>query len=257
MQVLFIICPLVFVGGVLDAIVGSGALITLPAYMIAGLPAHTAYGTGKLASFLGSLSASIRYIRNGSYDRKLIPTFAIMNMIGSYAGSNFTLYLSELFFKYILIAILPILIVFLVIRGDVLTRMDQVNASPPLTNDKLLLYSIVFGLLLGFYGGFVGVGVMSFQILVFINVFKTNAINAAGNGKIINCLVNLVAATTFLFSGNIVFWIAIPAALSSILGNYVGAGLTMSRGSKIMKPLFVLVFVVLFVRLVAETFFSG
>ena len=48
-----IVCPLVFVAGLVDSIAGGGGLIALPAYLIAGVPAHVALGTNKLSSAMG------------------------------------------------------------------------------------------------------------------------------------------------------------------------------------------------------------
>ena len=53
LQMLLIVCPMVFLAGFIDAAAGGGGLISLPAYFLAGLPAHTAIATNKLSSSLG------------------------------------------------------------------------------------------------------------------------------------------------------------------------------------------------------------
>lgn len=70
--------------------------------------------------------------------------------------------------------------------------------------------------------------------------------------EIVNCCLNLVAMSTFLFSGKIVFEIAIPVAISSMLGNYIGAGLAIKKENKIIKPLFIIIFIVLFIKLICD-----
>ena len=82
-----IVCPLLFLGGLVDAI-GGGGLITLPAYMLAGVPVHQAIATNKLSSTCGTTLATVRFIREGLVNWRLaVPTVA-MAVIGSSLGAN-------------------------------------------------------------------------------------------------------------------------------------------------------------------------
>lgn len=60
-----IVCPLVFLAGLVDAMAGGGGLISLPAYLISGLPVHYAIGTNKLSSGMGTTLATWRFARSG------------------------------------------------------------------------------------------------------------------------------------------------------------------------------------------------
>ena len=60
-----IVCPLVFLAGFIDAIAGGGGLISLPAYLIAGLPPHAAIGTNKFSACLGTMVATWHYAKCG------------------------------------------------------------------------------------------------------------------------------------------------------------------------------------------------
>ena len=78
-----IVCPLVFVAGFVDAIAGGGGLISLPAYLISGLPVHTALGTNKMSSLMGTSLATWRYVRHGfvnpvSYTHLTLPTIRLV-----------------------------------------------------------------------------------------------------------------------------------------------------------------------------------
>lgn len=252
LEKLLIICPLILISGILDAIVGSGALISIPTYIVAGLPTHYAYGTNKFASFLGTFTSAVRYIKEKRFDIKSVALFAVICMIGSAIGSKLTLILSDIYLKYILVILLPILIFLLVIKGNVKDLLNTDNIEEELPKARWLFLSVLCGLIMGFYGGFLGVGTTSFLILIFINFFKLSSIKACGNARIVNCCLNLVAMGTFLFSGKIVFQIAIPAAICSMIGNYIGAGLAIKKENKIMKPLFILIFIVLFIKLICD-----
>ncbi len=253
---LWVICPFILISGILDAIVGGGALISIPTYIAAGLPVHNAYGTNKFASFLGTFTSAVRYIKEKRFDIKSVALFSIICMIGSAIGARLTLYMSDRYLKYILVCILPILIFLLVIKGNKRDLLNNRNIEEALPKAKMIAFSILFGLGMGFYGGFLGVGTTSFLILIFINFFKLTSVKACGNARIINCCLNLVAMGTFLFSGKIIFEIAIPAAICSMLGNYIGAGLAIQKENKIIKPLFMIIFIGLFIKLIYDLFLS-
>ncbi|MDR0930223.1 MAG: sulfite exporter TauE/SafE family protein [Clostridiales bacterium] len=248
-DMLFIICPLIFIGGVLDAIVGSGALITLPTYLAVGIPAHAAYGTNKFSSFVGSFAGAIKYIKNKAVDWRIIPIFGAFAIIGSHLGARLSLAINETYLKYLLIAALPILIIFLVIKGDF---KEKPTENSEISKTRFSILSIIFGLMLGVYGGVLGAGVASFLILALTSIFKISTKSAIGNSRIFNCLIDLTAMINFLISGNVILWIAAPAAVCSILGNIVGASVALKTSEKIMKPLFIIVFAGLFIKLIID-----
>ena len=200
MEKLIIICPLILISGILDAIVGSGALISLPAYMASGLPVHYAYGTNKFASFLGTFTSAIRYIHSKKVDIRTLGLFVVLCMVGSTIGSRITLYLNDVYLKYILIVILPILIFFLVIKKKDVDLLESKNTEE-ISKPKRMLYSIFFGLLMGIYGGFLGVGTTSFLILIFINIFRNRFYQSLW--KCTNCkLCVKFGSNAYLF----IFW---------------------------------------------------
>jgi uncharacterized membrane protein YfcA len=248
-HILFIICPLIFVGGVLDAIVGSGALITLPTYLAVGLPAHAAYGTNKFSSFVGSFAGAIKYIKNKAVDWRIMPIFGAFAIIGSHLGARLSLAINEVYLKYLLIVALPVLIIFLVVKGD-FKRNEREKIE--ISKTRFSVLSIIFGLMLGVYGGVLGAGVASFIILALTSVFKMSTKSAIGNSRIFNCLIDLTAMINFFISGNVILWIAVPAALCSIIGNVVGASVALKSSEKIMKPLFIIVFAGLFIKLLID-----
>ena len=94
-----IVCPLVFLAGFVDSIAGGGGLISLPAYIIAGVPAHYALGTNKISSTLGTSIATWRYLKHGYLkDKQLIRTVlcaCLAAIVGSYIGSSLSLMVSD------------------------------------------------------------------------------------------------------------------------------------------------------------------
>ena len=86
-----VVCPLAFIAGFVDAIAGGGGLISLPAFVFAGLPVHQAIGTNKLASSLGTTIATVRYAMSGYMVKAFVAVGVACGLSGSYTGSNLAL----------------------------------------------------------------------------------------------------------------------------------------------------------------------
>ena len=95
LSMFLIVCPFLFLAGLVDAIGGGGGLISLPAYLIAGLPTHTAIATNKLSSTCGTTLATARFIKNGLVNFKLAVPSVIMAIIGSAIGAHISLIIPE------------------------------------------------------------------------------------------------------------------------------------------------------------------
>ena len=93
-----IVCPLVFLAGFVDAVAGGGGLISLPAYLIAGLPVHYAIGTNKLSSGMGTAITTGRFARNGFIPWKQSGFYIISALIGSGIGASLALMLDDAFY---------------------------------------------------------------------------------------------------------------------------------------------------------------
>ena len=104
---LFIICPLIFIGGLVDAIGGGGGLITLPAYMIAGFPVHVAIGTNKVSSPIGTSIAFTKFLLDGYMPLKLSVIGVIFALIGSALGARTALLISDYVLRLLMVFILP------------------------------------------------------------------------------------------------------------------------------------------------------
>ena len=90
-----IVCPMVFLAGLVDAIGGGGGLISLPAYLLAGLPVHSAIATNKLSSACGTALATGRFIRQGLVNFRLAVPSVIAAVLGSSLGARLSLAVSE------------------------------------------------------------------------------------------------------------------------------------------------------------------
>lgn len=247
---LLFICPMIFLAGFIDSIAGGGGLISLPAYILAGLPAHFAYGTNKFSSSLGTTTSVFRFMKNGKFHFKSAAVSIVAALIGSTMGARLTLMLDEKYLQYILLILLPVIAIFVLTRKSFGIQERQVEIS----DQKVIILSILSGLVIGMYDGFFGPGTGAFYILFYTGVMGFNLTTASGNAKIVNLASNIAAVTTFTLSGKVLFAIGIPAAICGILGNWVGSGLAIKNGAKIIKPVFVGVLILLFLKISADLF---
>jgi uncharacterized membrane protein YfcA len=240
-QTFLIVCPFLFLAGLIDAIGGGGGLISLPAYLIAGLPPHAAVATNKLSSTCGTTTATLRFIKNGLVNLKLAIPSVIAAIIGSSIGANLSLLIKEEIMLYIMIAILPIC-AFLVLNK----KLFHDGGENEITLDRrTYITATIAALLIGMYDGFYGPGTGTFLIIAFTVFAKISMKTANAQAKVINLTSNITSLIIFLINGEVLFSVGIVAAACNMLGGYIGAGLVMKNGAKIIKPSIIFVLILL------------
>jgi uncharacterized membrane protein YfcA len=244
------VCTLTFLAGLIDSIAGGGGLISLPAYISAGVPLHLAVATNKLSSASGTFFAFIRFVKNGQIHWRSASFSALAAFPGSYLGARLILVIDELYLKYLLLFILPIIAI-LVLRSK---RFGETDSSDKLSKTQIIVISIMMGFIIGAYDGFFGPGTGTFLILAYTGLIGFNLATASGNTKVVNLTSNVSALITFIVMDKVVYAIGIPAALTGILGNWIGAGLAVKKGAKITRPVFISVVVLLFLKLLYDLF---
>lgn len=243
-----IVCSLVFAAGFIDSIAGGGGLISLPAYYFAGIPPHTVLGTNKFSSVFGTFFSTLRFIRSGKVNYRSSIISAAGALIGSFAGARLALMLDEEYLRYVLVILLPVIAVFILFKKS----FGEEDTSSRLSHKSIIILSFFTGLILGAYDGFFGPGTGTFLIFVYSSVIGFDIVTSSGNAKIVNLTSNISAVITFILSGKVLFPLAVPAAVAGILGNLIGSKLAVKNGAKIIKPVFVLVIVLLFARIVND-----
>ena len=247
-KVYFIVLPIVFLAGLIDSIAGGGGLISLPAYLIVGLPPHTALANNKMSSTFGTLITTLRYFQHGMIDVKISVISSVFAFVGSFLGTKIVLILEPFFLNYILIFLLPLMTIFTLINKN----LGQVDTSKEIDLKYKFVLSIIAGLVIGFYDGFFGPGTGTFLIMIFVLMLKYDFVTANGNTKVINLATNIASLTAFIIGDKVLFIIGIPATLSGIAGNLIGSRYVIKKGNKIIRPIFLIVFVVLFLKILYD-----
>lgn len=250
---LLMICPLVFCAGFVDAVAGGGGIISLPAYIFAGVPIHIAYGTNKFANCIGTSVASIKFFKSGNIKIKSALLSALGALVGSWFGAELVMFLDEKYLKYCLLIILPIVSVFLLFNR----KFGQEKSEKEISNKAIHQLAVIIGIIIGAYDGFFGPGTGTFLVLAFTSLLGFNLITASGNAKVVNLASNFAALIVYILNGKVFFTVGIPTAICATLGNYLGAHFAIKSGSKVIKPIILLVIIMLFAKVICSFLFSN
>lgn len=242
-----LICGGVFLASVVDAIGGGGGLISLPVYLLVGLPYHHALGTNKMSSCIGTAASTFRYLKSGFVNWGLAAGAIVLALAGSYLGTTLQLHVDERYLQYTLLVVLP------VVAAVMLLRKSQLPEEPGRIRpgvQRIVVWGSSF--VIGIYDGFYGPGTGTFLLMVYCYLGKMDVRTASGNVKLANLASNVGGVVTALFAGKVVVPIGLLAAVFSIAGHYLGAGMNIKNGSKIVRPVILIVLALLAVKVVTD-----
>lgn len=243
-----IICPMVFLAGFIDSVAGGGGLISLPAYIFAGLPIHMAYGTNKLSSCCGTAIAVAKYGKSGYITWREALAAGAGALVGSWCGARLAMILSPDVLRACMLVILPTVAVFLLFRRD----FGRSERPCKLSGGTLLLAASAIGLVIGGYDGFFGPGTGTFLVIALTLLLGQSLTTATGNAKVINLCSNAAALAAFVVGGKVLWLVGLPAALCNIAGNYIGARMAVKRGAAFIRPIILLSVALLFVSIIKD-----
>jgi uncharacterized membrane protein YfcA len=253
LHIYLIVLPAVFLAGLVDSIAGGGGLLSVPAYMAAGLPPHYVLGNNKFSSSFGTLFATLRYHQHGMIDIGVALLSAVFALAGSFLGTSAVLLLSPALLRYVLVFLVPLVAVFTLANRS-LGREDRSGRLP---RKKMFFIAAPAALLLGFYDGFFGPGMGMFLILFFTLALKYDLVTANANTKVVNLASNVAAVVTFIVHGKVLYAIGIPAAAAGIAGNLFGAKLVIKRGGAVIRPVFIFTLILLFAKILYDLLTQG
>ena len=246
-----LVCAGAFLASFMDAIAGGGGIISVPTYLLAlnGAPVYFILGTNKLSSAIGTVFSTGRFIKNRCVDWKLAIPSAALAIVGSMGGTWLQHHTPDTVLKLMLLFVLPVIALL------TLHKRSWPEGTEPLPFAKQAAIVWISALILGAYDGYYGPGTGTFLMIIFIRFAKLNAKIAAGNVKVVNLASNIGSLFTAWQAGYVLWGVGLIAALASIAGHYIGAGLTIKNGSKIVRPTVIVVLLLLTVKIVTEFLF--
>lgn len=239
---------MVFLAGFVDASAGGGGIISLPAYIFTGMPAHCALGCNKLSSAAGTTLAVFKFWKHGAVDMRAALIAAAGSFAGSALGARLALMLSDQTVKTMLLVILPCAAVIILSKRN----LGETDHSREVSDRKAAILSALIGFFIGGYDGLFGPGTGTFAIIAFSMMIGYDLKTASGNAKILNLASNYASLITFAAAGTVIYRIAIPAAVCGIAGNFLGAHCALTRGAKFIRPMLVVVIGLILLKLLFE-----
>ncbi|RYD55525.1 MAG: sulfite exporter TauE/SafE family protein [Sphingobacteriales bacterium] len=247
MSLLLLLCFFAFLAGFVDAMVGGGGLIQLPAMFLLQpqLSLLQTLATNKTASFFGTSVSTVRYIRRVKMDWKHLAPAIVSAFAGSFGGALLVSYIHKEQFMPFIICILFLVLLYTIFKK----HLGLHHVDKQLSRYRYFTYAISMGLIIGFYDGLIGPGTGSFLIFSFVLLFGYDFLHASANGKVINCITNIAALSFFLVQGGIVWNIALPVGIANMLGSYAGSHLALKKGSGFIRMFFIAVVLALILKL--------
>ena len=243
-----IVCPLIAIAGFVDSIAGGGGLISLPAYLLSGLPVHACIATNKLSSAMGTTLTTTRYARQGYIDPKPAAFCVAAALLGASFGARLALMIDDRLFRMLMLVILPLTALYVLRRKNL---FDD-DGRPPLSSARRIALCTAIALVVGAYDGFYGPGTGTFLILLLTRFARLDLRHANGLTKAINLASNIASLAVYLMNGQVVLLLGLVAGVFGLVGNFLGSSSFTKRGAAVARPVILLVLTVFFVRTVLE-----
>lgn len=240
--------------GFVDAIVGGGGLILVPALFAAFPGAHpaTLFGTNKGASVWGTAAATVQYARRVQMPwASLLPAAAVC-FAGAMAGAWVVTVISPGFLRKALPWVLLAVLIYTLMRKD-LGREHQ----PRFRGRTETLAMGTLGLVIGFYDGFFGPGTGSFFVFLLVRWLGYDFLHASASAKWLNATSNLAALSLFAWKGHVWWHYALAMAVANVLGSLLGTRLALKHGSGFVRGVFLVVVTALIAKTVWDAYLAA
>ncbi|NIF07058.1 TSUP family transporter [Chryseobacterium sp. Tr-659] len=242
---LVFLCFLAFAAGFIDAVVGGGGLIQVPALLIAfsNLPVPTIFGTNKIAALSGTLFATYRYTKKIRFDYLLLFTICVFAFIASLLGAQTVSIIRTEVLKPAILVILIVMAVYVYQKKELGTTQTKV-----LSFRKQMITGSLIGIVVGFYDGLFGPGTGSFFILSFVFFMGFEFLKASAYAKVINCCTGISALIIFIKQGYYLLGVGLLLAFFNIIGNIAGSRMALKKGNGFVRKIFLIVVSIMIIR---------
>lgn len=236
-----------FLAGFVDAVVGGGGLISVPALLLglpAGTPLPVLLGINKVQSFSGTTFAAAKFMRSGALHPREVAGPVAAAMLGASGGVALTYVVKGDFLRPLMLGMLVLMLAWTLFKPD----LGHVHAPKyGLAHQRGL--SVLIALVIGFYDGFFGPGTGSLLIFGFVAILGFDFLRASALAKSVNWASNLASVALFLWRGSWIPTVALAMALANGLGGYLGAHLALEKGARWVRGFFIAVVSALVLRL--------
>ena len=248
---LFALGSFAFCGGLIDAAVGGGGLVQIPA-LIHALPGYslaTVFGTNKLAVLLGNSVSISGYLRRVNIVWKLIIPTMMAACVFSFTGAYAVSLVPRAVMEYLVFVVLIVMAVYTFMKKD----LGRIHADIRIGRKEVLL-GVVLGAFIGFYDGIFGAGSGSLLLFAFVKCFGFDFLNASASAKLINLGTFTAALLFFVPSGNVLWITGCIVGICNVAGAMTGVFLALRYGSGFIRIFFLLLLLFLIGRMGISVF---
>ncbi|GHA47825.1 UPF0721 transmembrane protein [Streptomyces tauricus] len=230
-----VLCLAALAAGWIDAVVGGGGLLLLPALLL-GLPnsgsaAQYALGTNKAVAIVGTTGAAVTYARKAPVDVRTAIRIGLAALAGSTAGAFVATGMSTEILKPVVMVVLLGVGTFVILKP----AFGTAPSTEPVSPRRVLAAIGLAGLGIGFYDGLVGPGTGTFLVLALTALLHLDLVSASATAKIINCCTNAGALATFAWKGTVFWQLAALMAVFNLVGAMAGARTALKKGSGFVR----------------------
>lgn len=233
--------------GFMNVMAGGGSMLTVPVMVFLGLPGPIANGTNRIAIVAQNVTAVATFFRKGFSDFKLSVTLALCAVPGSVLGAMAGVRLEGVWFNRVL-AIVLVFVMIMMWRKD---RPDTRNDNPPTRGRILAAHALMVGV--GFYGGFIQIGVGFLLIGVLANVLNLDLVRVNMHKVFVAGSFNLAALLVYALNVPIVWALGLTLALGNSIGGYLGAHTSVSKGDSAIRWVLNAVLIVFIAKLIIDS----
>ncbi len=250
---LVVLCFAAFLAGAVDAVVGGGGLVQLPALLLfsPGGAAVYSLATNKLASVFGTAAAAVGYARRVPIDWRLVLPTVVVAFGGALGGAALAVALpSDVLTAVVLLALVAV--------GLYTWRRPDLGAEHAPRFGRRLRLAVLGagGLLIGFWDGLAGPGTGTFLVFGLVGLVGFAFLDASASAKVINTATNLGALAFFLPTGAVLLGLGLVMAASNVAGSLTGARIAVKRGSRFVRAVFLVVVTALIASLAVKLGFD-
>ncbi len=224
--------------GFVDAIVGGGGLILLPALFatFASAPPATLLGTNKSAAFWGTAVATWQYSRRVQVSWRAMLPGAAAGFVSSFIGAWAVTQISPEFLRKLLPLVMVAVLAYTLAKKDL-----GMHHAPRFTGRAEMLLTAAIGLVIGLYDGFFGPGTGSFFVFAFVRLLGYDFLNASVSAKLLNLATNVSALILFALKGHIWWHFMVPLAIANVAGSMLGTYMALRHGTGFVRTIFIVV----------------
>jgi uncharacterized membrane protein YfcA len=215
------------VAGMINIMAGGGSTLTLPTLIFLGLDAATANGTNRVAIVLQNVFATWSFRRENVSRFRQSLTFALWTIPGAIAGAVAAVQVGDEWFRRIL---------GIVMIGVVISMLLPQKEASDLSKDGVhswWIYPSLFGI--GFYGGFIQVGVGFLIMAAFYHLLRLNLVFVNMHKVLVVLVYTIPALLIFAMTDHVDWVLGFGLAAGNSLGGWWAAKLSVRRGEQVIR----------------------